>query len=347
MFKRSNKFDLKYISESRTILLGVAILIVAIHHSYSLNFSNLINITPISNILNFIQKIGDFGVDIFLFLSGIGLYFSLSKNNLKTFYKNRFTRILPELILITLIFNIITKSMTIPEFLERIFFIGFFIKGKKADWFLAFIMLLYLIFPLIYKIIKKYNLDGLIISLFTVVLFNLIYSVVFPLSYNKIEIALTRIPIFLFGVFFGKKIYEKTKISSTMIIISILTQILVTLILYQNQYLGNFRIFTRYLYCPLAITTIINLSFIYSILKNKDRLIIKLLKLLGPYSLEVYLIYEKSNLLLKNILPIKSSIIYYSISFTLTILLAHILKKLINIIMNKISILKPKIITNE
>lgn len=340
MLKKNYKFDLKYISDNRNALLGLAIILVVLYHSYNLNFSSLVGINIASNILDFIKKIGDFGVDIFLFLSGIGLYYSLSKNDLITFYKNRFYRILPELILVTLIFNIITKSMTILEFLERIFFIGFFIKGNRADWFLAFIMILYLIFPFIYKIIKKNSLDGLAIMLFTIIVFNLLYSVIFPISYDRVEIALTRIPIFLIGVFLGKKIYEKATISSKLIILSIITQMLVITILYINRNLTNFTIFTRYLYCPLAITTVINLSFIYSLLNNKNNIIINLLKYIGNYSLEIYLIYEKSNLLLKNILPIKSYAIYYFISFFITLIISIILKYVVNKIILLISTLK-------
>jgi len=95
--------NLERINKSRTILLGIATLLVTFFHMYSLDFYELINIRFVANILTFVKSIGNVGVDIFLFLSGIGLYFSYKKNNLKQFYMNRFVRILPEFILVVFI----------------------------------------------------------------------------------------------------------------------------------------------------------------------------------------------------------------------------------------------------
>lgn len=49
----------------------------------------------------FIHRIGFYGVDIFLFLSGLGVYFSLMKRpNVLRFYKARLVRILPAYVIV-------------------------------------------------------------------------------------------------------------------------------------------------------------------------------------------------------------------------------------------------------
>ena len=56
--------------------------------SFNVDEDGKINVSLISEIVNFVKQIGNCGVDIFLFLSGIGLYLSMTKNNLRKYYKN-------------------------------------------------------------------------------------------------------------------------------------------------------------------------------------------------------------------------------------------------------------------
>ena len=71
------KYNLKNISNSRSFLFGIATLMILFFHS-------TIEI-PGSNwflkIIGFIKQFGNTGVDIFLFLSAVGLYFSLKKDS--------------------------------------------------------------------------------------------------------------------------------------------------------------------------------------------------------------------------------------------------------------------------
>ena len=91
------KWDLYDISSARNILFGFATLIIMLFHSS-------IRIPRRFPFLRFMKKTGNLGVDIFLFLSAIGLYFSFSKNErVIDFYKRRMLRILPPLFL----FNVI------------------------------------------------------------------------------------------------------------------------------------------------------------------------------------------------------------------------------------------------
>ena len=194
---KNKQIELNIISESRNIMLGISSLLIILFHSGSLNFNELLGQNIISNILNFIKATGNIGVDIFLFLSGIGLYFSFTKNNLKQYYKNRFIRIIPTFLIIVFLFTCLTKAYDLKKFFENIFLISFFIKGEIDIWYIPFIIILYLIFPLIYKIINKYDTLGLLSSLFIIVIFNFLHLMIFPKHYGLYEIATTRIPIFI------------------------------------------------------------------------------------------------------------------------------------------------------
>lgn len=74
------------ISKYRSALMGVAILLIIIHHLAEKNT---------------ILRIGYVGVDIFLFVSGLGLVFAWKKlPDIKVFYKRRFLRVYPTWLLI-------------------------------------------------------------------------------------------------------------------------------------------------------------------------------------------------------------------------------------------------------
>ena len=89
------KLNFKYsnISKYRGMLMGIAaISIILFHFSNECKAANLHYYPWNEFILNFISSSG---VDIFLILSGYGLYYSFKKNNnVKKFYKKRFIKIL-------------------------------------------------------------------------------------------------------------------------------------------------------------------------------------------------------------------------------------------------------------
>ena len=78
--------NFKDISRYRSELMGWSILwIMMLHFTFN-------QIKP----LGFIAQYGFAGVDIFIFVSGFGLFFSLDKNDdLITFYRKRLLRIFP------------------------------------------------------------------------------------------------------------------------------------------------------------------------------------------------------------------------------------------------------------
>ena len=75
------------LTEYRNELFGIATLMIVLCHSVS--------IVPFPESLGHLISYGTMGVNIFLFLSGIGLYYSLKNNgDYLEFYKKRFVRVL-------------------------------------------------------------------------------------------------------------------------------------------------------------------------------------------------------------------------------------------------------------
>lgn len=129
-------------------LMGIAILLVLCYHIF----------TGIgTNVIPCISSIGYFGVDIFLFLSGLGLCHGYGKyNSLFQFYKKRITRIYPTYISVIIVGSILGGSISVLDILIKSLGIGFFfpVFGMSSfDWYVPTIYLLYLCFPIAYSLI--------------------------------------------------------------------------------------------------------------------------------------------------------------------------------------------------
>ncbi len=324
----SKKWNLYNISKSRGILLGFATIIVAFFHSFSYHFENITSNKFLLDLLYFLRKSGNVGVEIFLFLSAVGLYFSFSKDkNTKGFYKKRILRILPSILIVGTIYYLY-KQVSFITYLKNITFISFFTSGVRDLWYFALIIILYLLYPLLYKIINEKKLKGLI-GLILVVIGSTILLYNFDIGlYNNIEIALTRIPVFLIGIYFGKKIMNKEEIRELWMILFLILFIICNILLFNFSF--KYYMCVRYIYCILGISIIFLLSYLHS--KINIEIISKFLIFIGTYSMEVYLIFEKLAIEVRalSFVNVTNNLLFYTIIFIITIILSILLKKLCN-----------------
>lgn len=311
------KWNLYSISESRAIIMGFATLIVALFHSYSLKYSS---------VFNFIRNTGNVGVDIFLFVSAIGLFFSFTKNpNIKEFYKKRFLRIIPAIIIVRTIYCIRIQA-TLWTYIKNITLSSLFIDGNRDLWYFTLSIILYLLYPLLYKVINSKGSKGLFGLLLVVIGSSLL---LYSFNYNyylQIEILLTRIPVFLIGIYVGKMVYDKKEINSLWIIPFVLMFAVTNILLYRGGI--NPYMIVRYLYCFLGISIVFIIAFCHSLWSHVR--IDKFLTFFGTYSMEVYLIYERMCFLGKDFLPINNKIVFYIVVFIISIILSVGLKMLCN-----------------
>lgn len=300
--------------------MGLATILIIFFHS-SVEVSSIA-------ILDFLKQICDIGVDIFLLLSGYGMYHSLSKNRpIKQFYKARFYRIVPEFLSVALVWyaiiNFVTNDFGVISYLKDITTLSFWLDRTLSSWFIAAILVFYIFSPIIFKIINKNAYYGFFISLISVVIGVLIFHI----QYNLIYLALTlyRLPIFLIGFIWAKT--EKSFISTRktrkiiFIVLSVISFILLWIILINH----SIPYFFKYLfYIPITILV----CSIPIKLPNKINYIISII---GKISLETYLLFEKilyCLTIIGSIFAFQNLWIINIIAIAVTILCGYILKNI-------------------
>lgn len=183
-------FNIKDISTYRSELMGWAILwIMMLHFTFN-------QIKP----LGFIAQYGFAGVEIFMLVSGFGLYYSLDKDHhIIPFYKKRILRIFPTYYLLGIIASILLFSDNLLSFLFRYTTLGFWIGSIYWEWYIPSLVMLYLVSPFLKKLIDRYLYIVGGVALFTL---GLAYYLI-----DKDQILdrshfffLYRIPAFIFGM---------------------------------------------------------------------------------------------------------------------------------------------------
>ena len=332
-------FSFKWISKYRDELFGIAIIgIMAFHFSGDFQAAikhGTIGMEPFilksELILWYREAISSIGVEIFVFLSGMGLYYSYTKNsNLGEFYIKRYKRILPPYLIVAAIFWVIKDFKFQGEgwldYLKDISFWTFVTDGVRSIWFIALRIVLYLIFPLIYYFIYKCKHRGC--GVFSLILVTYAIPIVLyytnPELYHNIEIALTRIPLFVLGCFAGKYIKNGAKIPASTAVIFVLAGIAAK---YCRVTLDFEPYIDRYLDGLYALGLVIMLTgFLYAF-EHCIRFN-RVLRFFGRYSLELYMVHVTLRNIMKEFGFDAYRISEYSIMIMLAIVVSVLLNKL-------------------
>lgn len=155
---KNKKYSYDMIYESRNMLFGIAAMLVLMVHATQY-------VWPDS--MAAVKKIfaeGGMGVDIFLLLSGVGLYRSYTNAaGIKGFYKRRMQRILPAFIPLALVFYaiiVLQRGESFIDYLLHVSTLSFWVKNETCTWYVSYIIIFYLLYPIIYKMIHKIPLWG-------------------------------------------------------------------------------------------------------------------------------------------------------------------------------------------
>ena len=227
--------------------------------------------------LNLIN-IANIGVEIFLLLSAMGCYFSLSKDfNIKSFYKKRVMRILPSFILISgalYIFRILFSSHDI----SIITYLGLGVfSGDLTFWFVPLILICYLTAPFIFKLIHCKH---------ALIIIMLLSATIFFLS-PTLNFLFARLPIFFLSMYFSKFIYNKKSIKKQYLYPIFILNILLLITL--EIYLKSINIHWSILFIIYFFITIPTTLLLAKILSKINSIV---LTFLGTISFETYLIQE-------------------------------------------------------
>lgn len=147
------QFDLKYLSEYRTQLMGIAALMVMLCHApaYGVHMSGTMAKLVAS---------GGLGVEIFLFLSGIGCWYSLQKHGAQPWtlwYRHRFVRIFIPYALMQIPFWTYDLIVGKFEWGNHLFVFSTlkFWTAHQGAWYVALLVPLYAITPPLYEILQR------------------------------------------------------------------------------------------------------------------------------------------------------------------------------------------------
>lgn len=330
-------------SEHRGFLMGVAaILIVLFHMEYFTEAGSDIGI--INSVFSSLWQF-NVGVEMFLILSGIGLYFSFE--NKSTGFKSYYTKRLLNVYLISLIVDL-PYIICLNLFVEKQGIVYNFLEWTKLhnwmgksdlSWYVAFVMVLYALYPLIYKLMKKLEktkFEFLIVFSVCIFIFALcvVLYVLKPNLYDAVEIALTRVPAFFIGCYLGKFVYNKRKFGNMLYIVCI-AGILLWMI-FTNM--TNNVMVQRFSHCLLSLAICVLLIPIADFLKSKINFIYRFFAFLGSISLEIYLVHmnivrASFKIITKN--GDSFTIPYFIIAAVISIVIAYFLSKFRKLIVNR------------
>lgn len=267
-------FQLKYISDYRAELMGWSILwIMMLHFTFT-------QIKP----LGFIAQYGFAGVDIFMFVSGFGIYFSLEKNNqLRKYYKKRLLRIFPTYYILGIIASLFLYKDNFWQYLFRYSTIGFWTGGLYAEWYIPAIVVLYAFAPFIKKIIDrhKFAVIGFICFLFIIVSY-LIVSNEFVDKGNAHFFFTYRIPEFILGMICAFLL--KNNMPCNILLIILLLGVPIFALLFRHHHeVYNYKYFSLLFLIPLFIVC-------FTTIAKVCKFINPIVSRLGAASLETYII---------------------------------------------------------
>lgn len=279
--------EIQDLSRFRRELMGVAMLSVMFFHIVGSHHESL----ALS-----VAQCGDVGVDMFLFLSGMGLWYAWSKHpSLSYFYKRRFARIYPAWLIVTGIIYIprlFNGDMSIGMLIgEWAIGLGFWQSGDLSFWFIPAIMVLYLCAPFYMRLISRCPTYRWLPLLF--VCFCVVGGYWEPLHRHlgHLDVFLTRIPVFLLGVNCGQWAKEQRQLEAGALPLLLLCFAASAFICLGCRYglFGGCPLFVvRLAYAPLSITSMLLLCRLLRCLPSR---MLWPLSLLGTISLEFYLIH--------------------------------------------------------
>lgn len=290
--------NLHKLSENRSLLYGISAIWIVFYHM-TLNFAPIKELNwglfsdSLYYLLSSLKSLGSFGVDLFLVLSGISLYFAFSKDEkIGKFYKRRLLRILPTYFLCAIVFYLVVCWHNSKfDFVE--FFVGLFggrllIYHENHLWFVPFIIVCYLLYPLIYKFLKNTKFVGFLALIASVVQFNLLAQNFATPLYSTVQIMTTRLPAFIIGCYLGKFVFEKKEIPSWLAWLAIPAFIIYFAAIYIFNLYGYG--INKMNYGPLGLLFAVSICLIAK--TGSKNILQRFFVWSGNYSFEMYLIFE-------------------------------------------------------
>lgn len=281
--------ELGNISRFRAEQMGAAMLFVILFHVALDRGDPFYGLRRCSNV----------GVDIFLFLSGVGLWFSWVKTpDMRRFYRRRLLRIVPTWL-------VVATAFYLPDYLGARRFsrsivdlIGditinwdFWLHDELTFWYVPAIMALYLVAPWYMRLVQSRPIYRWLPLL--MVVWCVMVQWVLPIHHavGHLEIFWSRVPIFFIGINFGEMVRTRRQLPGEAVWLLLITFLMTfgTCLYLEQVRHGHFPLFVeRMLYIPFTVCTVLVMNRIF---RRTPQWVNSAFRFVGAMSLEAYLIH--------------------------------------------------------
>ena len=285
------------LSRHRSELMGFAMLIIVMFHIF----------VPRQSAFFGLHRLGNSGVDIFLFLSGIGMWYSWTKTaNPSTlqFFKRRFARIYPAWLITALLFygndylTVRQRSTSLTDLAGDVLFNwGYWLDADYSFWYIPALMVLYLLTPFYLRLIVRHPVYRWLPVLAVVWSCVVQWVPAVHGAVGHVEAFWSRIPIFLIGINMGQAVKERQAIEGGgvwMPAIAFTATLAVSIYLEQHYY-GRYPLFIeRMIYIPMVVSGCLLGGSLFAYVEKflAGQWQNRALAFVGTVSLETYLIHE-------------------------------------------------------
>lgn len=280
--------DYQKLIRYRSVWMGVAMLWIVWFH---------VPLVPAGEGMAFFRKLGYGGVDMCLFASGVGCFYSLQKDpDAGRFMGRRLRRLAPVYLTVMALWlpwQYSRGAATIPTIIGNLFGIQHLTTlNSDFNWYISAILLLYIFAPYLKSVIDSHGLRGR--ALFLAVL--LVLVIPFWMSGEYI-IVITRIPVFYMGMLFAAGAGEGRRINAWQWPLGFVLMAFAVAVIW----LGFERIPDKMwaygvYWCPYVLIApylCVVLSTVMSWLDRTaaGRAVVRALSVVGEYSFEIYLLH--------------------------------------------------------
>ena len=331
------KNGLQLINKYRSAIMGVAALWILIFHEWQPIAEDVWSIYVVEKA---IKRLGFGGVDIFFFLSGIGLVYAIKKYDVKTFYKRRIVNIyIP--FLITAIAMAFLQEWEVLEFFKNVLFINFYTETIYCFlWFMPAIFTFYLLFPWYYRIFEK-TVNKVQFTALLLLIWLLISVLLRDVMRHDLYGFTNRIPIFIVGILTGWVLQEREVIFTRLTWgICVCAFVLGLYFGYLTNYEDYFLVVPTSNCCipnflmAISGSCLLARFFLFADMRLKmfGKGILKLLGFIGSISLELYCVEEWIGNRMRTVLDLESKLVLNVIVFVSIICCAFVLHMICKLI---------------
>lgn len=290
MEESKNQLNWGIFSQYRGEAMGFAILWIMLFHGIG-----WVGELPHGGIFNYILKNGNAGVEIFLFVSAIGLYFSLSRDgSLTHFYIRRLKRVvIPYLVMAPFLYvwQDLICNHSVKTFLLDYSQLSFWMQGARRLWYIPFIVVLYVTAPFFFRLLQPENTHrtrNLVAFLIIYVIFLTVMDQQFHKAYAHVALALYRVPIFVIGMYLAAKVKRRDRFTELDLLVFFTITSLETVVIGTGLVGLPYRLMTNVLGIVLTLFFVL---VSHQLAQGKLAVVHAFVKWCGTSSLELYIVH--------------------------------------------------------